>query len=169
MIRLGITKTDVRLLCVGLAGVGAVTYLAVGVLWIWVYCLFTRDEGLHAIDWSQLWFALPVPILFGTFLWASLSWKHLPRCAALLTLGVMTAAAWSVYDAWNQNYQVGTHSLEHGLDQYHVIGKGAEHHCWTWPWLVDLEPYVLKLKTAPNKCIQAISGYHPKALNHTVL
>jgi uncharacterized membrane protein YbaN (DUF454 family) len=145
-------KSFTLLFGVCLAIIGAILYLVTMCSWMFLAYIAWRDSSPQfPVDWWQFRHAIAAPLLFGIFISAILKRKKTRLFIFLLASAFVIMICWSLYDCYHRNYQVGTHSLEYGWDNYHVLGKGARHYYFNWPWLMELEPWLPHRKTRPNK------------------
>ena len=143
-------KWGLHVLAVSFAIMGELTYLAIMCGWGLLAYLAWRDAPpKYPPNWWELRHAVTAPLLFGTFLAAILMRKRAKVFRTLLAAAFATMACWSLYDCYHRSYQIGTHSLEYGWDNYHVLGKGARHVYVNWPWITELELWLPQKKSKP--------------------
>ena len=159
--KLTFAREDMRFtlstLSIVLVAFAALLYLVISCLWgFMAFLVKYHASSVNPPEWSYFWRAVPAPLLCGLFVVALVLRKRKFVFRGLVAVAVGIMIVGSLYDCLNQNYQVATHSMEHGLGNYHVLGKGAEHMYLNWPWLTDLEPWIMRLKTSPNKTSEGI-------------
>ena len=124
-----------------LAITGAMLYLVIMCSWILLAYIAWRDSSPQCpANWWEFRHAVAAPLLFGIFVAAIAKRKKTKVFLFLLAISLVIMICWSLYDCYQSNYQVGTHSLKYGWENYHVLGKGARHYYVNWPWLTELEP-----------------------------
>ena len=116
-----------------IASVFAAMYVAALAQWLLMVVLMCRfADSAH---WPVLYQAFPCVLLLGIALVALYNRRNLKKLWTLILLAATIMVCWSAYDYAHENYQVGEHSAAHGLEQYHVPGRGATHYYINWPWL----------------------------------
>jgi len=136
-------RISLHLVAVILAVLGALGYLVAMYWWSrTAYDLYQMESRNQGPDWWELRHAIAAPLLFGTFLAAILMRRRTKVFRAFLAAACVTMVCWSLYDCYHRHYQIGSRSLEYGWGNYHVLGKGAQHFYFNWPWLTGLEPWL---------------------------
>ncbi len=130
---------------------GASIYLMIMGSWVFLAYITCCDSSPESpAYWWAFRHAIAAPLLFGIFFMAILKRKKTRLFASLLISAFVIMICWSIYDCYEENYQIDTHSGKYGWENYHVLGKGARHYYVNWPWLTELGPYLPQKERRPE-------------------